>query len=330
MNKITNLLLIFIITFVACNNANKDNNESSINNEQDTTEEITNNDIENSSENINNNNISGVYKGKIDDKYDIIMFLENNEEFGINGKYYYENVGKELIIDGTIYDGVILLSEYNPKGIKTGDFEGKLTNDIFEGIWELNDKKLPFKLTKTSQEYEEVKPDALTNRIENNDFKKFLRKFPEVKLPITVNIEFKGYSSVFIGSDEVKKFIDDTYEICEYGAQGYSFGFSFHTEEYIAVFVIYRYMPGMGGVDRIDYELITYNYSGNKISSNFIGGSGMDSNMGINELLSDNSIVTIDNNQNIKNVTTNYRDQLLDTDDPDMQIESTSTTDSTF
>ena len=330
MNKITNILLIFIITFVACNNSNKENNsnEDTTINEQDTTEEVTNNDIENNEIDYYKN-ISGVYEGKIDGKYEIVMFLENNEEWGINGKYFYKGVDTELIIDGGINsEGVISLSEYNPKGIKTGDFVGKLTNNIFEGEWELNDKKLPFELIKTDQEYEDYKPYALSNMIDSEDFKKFVRKFPEIQLPITIDIN--EHSSVFIITDEVRKYIDDSYEINTLGAIGYCFGFSFYTEEYIALFIIYRYMPGVNGIDRIDYELCTYNYYGKKIDSNFIGGSGYDTNMGVNEILSDNSIVTIDKNYNIKIVTTNNCDQLIETDDPDMQIESTSKTDSTF
>ena len=139
----------------------------------------------------------------------------------------------------------------------------------------------------------------------------------------------KEYSEIYIKTDEAKKYIYDDYEISEIGTEAYCFGFSFYSKNYIALFIIYRYMPGVGGVDRKDYQFITYDYDGNQIDDKFIGGSGYDSNMGVNELLSDNSVLYFDENHNIKVVTTNSQDQLIETDEPDMQIESSSVTDST-
>ena len=67
-------------------------------------------------------------------QYPVKMDLEVNGTV-VSGNYYYESQGpnKRLILNGTYSRGRVVLTEFTVDGAPTGQFQGKLTRNVFKG-----------------------------------------------------------------------------------------------------------------------------------------------------------------------------------------------------
>jgi len=100
------------------------------------------------------------YAGKIDNKYPLHIKL-NSDNGKINGAYFYDKVGADLEITGTISnDSIIILNEFDQKGNQTGLWNGKLINENkISGTWSKpnGDSAKDFTIILTSDNYESSK-----------------------------------------------------------------------------------------------------------------------------------------------------------------------------
>lgn len=100
------------------------------------------------------------FAGKIDNKYPLHIKL-NSENGKINGTYFYDKVGTDIEIKGTISnDSLITLNEFDLKGNQTGLWSGKLINENkISGTWSKpnGDSAKDFTLILTSDNYESSK-----------------------------------------------------------------------------------------------------------------------------------------------------------------------------
>lgn len=97
------------------------------------------------------------FAGKIDNKYPLHMKL-NSETGKINGTYFYNKVGTDIEIKGTISnDSTLTLNEFDEKGNQTGIWNGKFVNENkISGSWSKpnGDSSKSFTLILTSDNYE--------------------------------------------------------------------------------------------------------------------------------------------------------------------------------
>ncbi len=80
-------------------------------------------------------NFSDEYSGVINNKYQIEMKLSHYEG-EVTGSYYYKSGSEQLKLIGTINQSKIKLKEYDEKGNQTGYFEGNISENSIDGIWE--------------------------------------------------------------------------------------------------------------------------------------------------------------------------------------------------
>jgi hypothetical protein len=79
-----------------------------------------------------------------------MRFQQSENE--ICGSYFYEKVGKEIVLNGTLNGQQITLREYDKNGKQTGTFKGRFVSaDVIEGIWTNADgtKSYPFSVSAT-------------------------------------------------------------------------------------------------------------------------------------------------------------------------------------
>ncbi len=83
-----------------------------------------------------NLNFTKSFTGKIDNKYPLNMEL-NSVNGEIEGTYYYDKIGANIKIKGTLSkDSILSLKEFNQNGKQTGLWNGKLINENkISGIW---------------------------------------------------------------------------------------------------------------------------------------------------------------------------------------------------
>ncbi len=268
------------------------------------------------SDNDTGNNVSGnselgnVYEGTINGEYQIVMFLANpDDENEIVGKYFYKNIGNEMILRGKITSDTLVLDEYNPSGEKTGEFIGVFSDNKITGEWSNDSKKFDFSLKKSNKSFEKLKPSSVLNKISAHDFKNFVINYAEIKLP--VSYEYPVYADdydCFIDGEVAIKYIDEDYMPEEWGRVGYTYGWCISTDNFIILMSPYYFAPGVGGVYRVNYLISTVDYDGNMLDSYCIGGSGVDNNY--DEAYYDNSVVTIDENLQIVCKTANEYEDL--------------------
>lgn len=94
------------------------------------------------------------FKGAIDNRLNIFMFL-NQADDKLNGVYYYNGNKYYLTLEGTISKtNHTIIFESNYKGKITGKFEGLLNGDTFSGTWKNaeNTKEYSFDLATTVQQ----------------------------------------------------------------------------------------------------------------------------------------------------------------------------------
>jgi hypothetical protein len=100
------------------------------------------------------------FEGKIDNKYPLHIKL-NSENGKINGTYFYDKVGTDIEIKGTISkDSTLIINEFDQKGNQTGLWNGKLINENkISGTWSKpnGDSAKDFTLILTSDNYESSK-----------------------------------------------------------------------------------------------------------------------------------------------------------------------------
>ncbi|MEW6125664.1 MAG: hypothetical protein AB1757_01260 [Acidobacteriota bacterium] len=73
----------------------------------------------------------------------------------LSGSYYYERVGKAIVLNGTVSGQQFTLKEFDESGKPTGTFKGRfVTASSIEGIWTNADgsKSFPFALTASGSE----------------------------------------------------------------------------------------------------------------------------------------------------------------------------------
>lgn len=107
------------------------------------------------------------FAGKIDNEYPLHIKL-NSDNGRINGTYFYDKVGSDIEIKGTISnDSSITLNEFDQKGNQTGLWSGKLINyNKINGTWSKpnGDSAKDFTLILTSDNYESSKKAILDSK----------------------------------------------------------------------------------------------------------------------------------------------------------------------
>ena len=110
------------------------------------------------------------FAGKIDNKYPLHIKL-NSENGKINGTYFYDKVGTDIEIKGTISnDSTLTLNEFDQKGNQTGLWNGKLINENkISGTWSKpnGDSAKEFTLILTSDNYESSKKAISESKYSN-------------------------------------------------------------------------------------------------------------------------------------------------------------------
>jgi hypothetical protein len=110
------------------------------------------------------------FAGKLDNKYPVHIKL-NSESGIINGTYFYDKVGTDIEIKGTISkDSTLTLNEFDQKGNQTGLWNGKLINqNKIKGTWSKpnGDSAKDFTLILTSDNYESSKKSISDSKYSN-------------------------------------------------------------------------------------------------------------------------------------------------------------------
>ncbi|HSC38751.1 MAG TPA: hypothetical protein VLD19_12800, partial [Chitinophagaceae bacterium] len=90
--------------------------------------------------------LSKPLRGKIDNKYDIVMQLHFNGDNSVDGFYYYNNYQSAIDISGKLDKGVLELKEHDADYNDTAVFTGTVKGTVFSGTWtNLKTKKtIPF------------------------------------------------------------------------------------------------------------------------------------------------------------------------------------------
>jgi len=100
------------------------------------------------------------YEGKIDNQYPLHIKL-NSDNGKINGTYFYDKIGTDIELTGTIAnDSTITLNEFDKKGNQTGLWKGKIVSENkINGVWSKpnGDTAKDFTLILTSDNYESSK-----------------------------------------------------------------------------------------------------------------------------------------------------------------------------
>ncbi len=99
------------------------------------------------------------YNGKIAGKYPISMDIIVHGKI-IKGSYFYDKVGKVISLEGTIdKNNHVEMDEYSNFHPYSGYFEGKITGNLFKGIWTdvTGQKKLAFLLTENYEHSVQMK-----------------------------------------------------------------------------------------------------------------------------------------------------------------------------
>lgn len=263
------------------------------------------------------------YEGNLNQNSEIVMLLHVSDEW-VNGKYYYKDVGNELLVFGEINENKIELNEYNTKGKETGIFVGeKSGKNSYNGIWKskINEKSFPFEIKLSNKNYNNIKNSTLTQNINNPDFKEYISKFIEIKLPFSYKI-LPGGDML---PNDVRKYIYSDYEFEPQINGNYYYSVAFATDNVIVTLCKYYYMPGVSGIENTFFEIITYDFDGNQIDSRQAGSMEFDQNMGSNELLTVLSNVMIDKDYMITINATHSREMLFEDDDNQKFEETTKT-----
>ncbi len=160
----TIFISVFSISFIGCKNeGNAGNNQSQTNN--------TNTPANNNENNTQQNSGIAVdfiktFEGKINNKFPITFKITANNG-QITGTYFYNKVGKDLKLKGTIdKDGNISLTEYDEKGNSTGLFKGSTkNNNKIEGNWSKPDgsSSMPFYLIESNTSYNTAQKESQDN-----------------------------------------------------------------------------------------------------------------------------------------------------------------------
>jgi hypothetical protein len=90
--------------------------------------------------------LSKPLRGKIDNKYDIVMQLNFYDDHSVGGVYYYNNYQSAIDISGKLDNGVLELKEHDADYNDIAVFTGTVKGTVFSGTWtNLKTKKaLPF------------------------------------------------------------------------------------------------------------------------------------------------------------------------------------------
>lgn len=148
------------------------------------------------------------FAGKIDNKYGIHLKIQA-EDGEISGTYFYDNVGIDLRLRGSLAsDSTLLLEEFDEKSNQTGTWKGKLLNGSkLTGDWAKPDgsKAKPFMLLVTSDSYDAFKRDISDEKYasfngtyynapefdsESNSDESYTRAFGQVTIKYLDNNEF--------------------------------------------------------------------------------------------------------------------------------------------
>lgn len=162
------LYITMFILITSCDNNPNNNNSNNSNFPQNNNNNQANNHPSNNSNNNSqqanngntNNNISidfiRTYEGKINNQYPITFKITSNNG-QVSGTYFYNSVGKDLQLKGTIdNNGNINLTEYDAKGNMTGIFKGNIKNNSkIEGQWSKpnGSSTMPFFLIESNASY---------------------------------------------------------------------------------------------------------------------------------------------------------------------------------
>ncbi|MEO5911397.1 MAG: hypothetical protein ABIP95_10945 [Pelobium sp.] len=88
-----------------------------------------------------NQTLAQTYIGKLDNKTDVVFSIKNSNG-KLTGFYYYDKIGVEIKLSGTIVNGIATIFELDHQNKKQAKITGKLSNNDFTGKWEsLSTKK---------------------------------------------------------------------------------------------------------------------------------------------------------------------------------------------
>lgn len=74
-------------------------------------------------------------RGKIDNKYDIVMQLHFYGDHSVGGFYYYNNYQSAIEISGKLEGGVLELKEHDADYNDTAVFTGTIRGTAYSGVW---------------------------------------------------------------------------------------------------------------------------------------------------------------------------------------------------
>lgn len=128
-------------------------------------------------------NFDKTYKGKIGNKYDIIitLFADGGE---VQGEYFYEAKGQALRLNGNVdNEGNIILQE-TLDGKRTGVINAKKVGDEINGVWKNpnNGKELDFSVKEVDINYNDVyfeKSIKAAKKQEEIEYKKLTGTFSD-------------------------------------------------------------------------------------------------------------------------------------------------------
>jgi len=164
----TIFILAYSFSLIGCKN--EDNAEKN----QNQTQAQTNNTNTSTSNNENNTQESSsisldfikTFEGKINNKFPITFKITSNNG-QISGTYFYNKVGKDLKLKGSIdKEGNINLTEYDEKGNATGLFKGSTkNNNKIEGSWSKpnGSSSMPFYLIESNTSYNTAQKESQDN-----------------------------------------------------------------------------------------------------------------------------------------------------------------------
>lgn len=136
IKKFHPLIIMILITLISCKNQSKKENQNP------------------------NLDFIQTYEGTIAGKHPVHLKLKS-ENGELSGNYFYDKVGENIEIKGTLKDdNTLILSEFDEKGNQTGLWKGSLINqNRITGTWSKPNGTSPmnFNLIITSENYESSK-----------------------------------------------------------------------------------------------------------------------------------------------------------------------------
>jgi hypothetical protein len=122
------------------------------------------------SENQTVNDFTKTFEGKIGDEYEIVAKIKLSKN-QLEGVYFYEEIGVDLIIKGSVdTEGILILNEFDSNGNQTGVFKGNFSNTGISGNWSKPDgsKSKAFYLKESEIDYDSMSKSLSSKNLDNS------------------------------------------------------------------------------------------------------------------------------------------------------------------